>query len=201
MTNAHGSCEVRVGEGCRIHPTTLLGYCPVSEASPIVIGDNVEIGAFCVIEAGVVIGGNVKVAHHAIVASGAEIGEGSLIVDAVRVDRRARIGRNCVIGGNVSDRAILGDDVTFMGGMAHVYADATEPWEGTDEISPIIRTGTVIAQAAQIIGGITIGEGCYVAAGELVRSDVPPRSFVGGGTVRPLAAMRGLVRSRLTDQP
>jgi UDP-3-O-[3-hydroxymyristoyl] glucosamine N-acyltransferase len=193
--------NVVIGLNCLIHPTSVIGLVPfeeIMEVAPARIGNAVHIGAFCVIESGVFIGDRVKIAHHVVIALGAEIGSDSLIVDAVRIDRRALVGKNCVIGGNVSDRAVIGDNVTFMGEMAHNYSDATEPWETTDEISPIIHRGTVVAQGAQIIGGISIGEGSYIAAGEIVRFDVPPHSFVsGGGKVRPVSSMRGLVRSRL----
>lgn len=192
--------NAEIGEGCSIHPSAVIGYQPPDEGDlgePTRIGDGAHIGAFCVIEAGATIGAAVKMCHHSVVAVGAYLGPQSLIVDAIRVDRLARVGERCVIGGNVSDRAVLGDDVTFMGEMAHSYSDATEPWETTDEVSPIIRRGCVVAQGAQVIGGITIGEGSYIAVGEIVRSDVPDRSFVSDGRVRPISSMRGLVRSRL----
>jgi serine acetyltransferase len=194
----HG--EVVVGIGCNVHPTAVLGYVPPGfeeSVGPCVIGDGCEIGAFCVIEAGVSLGKRVRMTHHTVIAIGAIVGDGTMLVDAVRIDRRARIGRDCVIGGNVADRSVIGDSVTFMGEMAHIYSDGTEPWESTDEISPIIRDGVVVAQGAQIVGGITVGEGSYISMGEIVKSDVPPNSFVAKGLTRPLSQMRGLVKSRL----
>jgi UDP-2-acetamido-3-amino-2,3-dideoxy-glucuronate N-acetyltransferase len=195
--------SLSIGRDCFIHESAVLGYVPRDEQDSIevtTIGDRVDVGAFCVVEVGASIGTGVKLAHHSVIAVGARIGDGSLIVDSIRVDRRALVGKNCVVGGNVSDRAVLGDDVTFMGEMAHTYSDATEPWEGTDEISPIIRSGTVVAQGAQIIGGITVGEGCYIAAGEIVRTDVPPYSFVVGGRMVPISSMRGRVRARRGEE-
>lgn len=188
-----------LGRSCRIDPTAVIGYCPPgAELMPVTIGSNVEIGAFCVIEVGAVIGDDVKICHHCVIAVGADVGDRTQLVDSVRVDARARVGRDCIIGGNVADRAVIGDRVTFMGEMSHNYPDATKPWGAIDEISPIINEGAVVAQGAEIIGGIVIGAGSYIVAGEIVRSDVPAETLVAHGKFKPMSRTRGLIQARRT---
>ena len=139
----------------------------------MVVGREVDIGAFVVIEAGAELGDGVYVSHHCVVGYGAMIGAGTRLVQPVRVDAFARVGKDCIVGGNIPDRAVL------------------------DEVSPVVQTGAVVAQGVQVIGGVVIGEGAYIATGELVRTDVPAGMLLAGGTLTSLASARGLIRSRL----
>lgn len=181
-----------------IHRTAVIGYLPPDQPEELtVIEQDVVIGAFCVVESGAYLERGVIMAHHSVVGFGSRIGAGSQLVDAVRVARRALVGADCIIGGNVSDRTVIGPRVTMMGEMSHQYQDASKPWGVEDEVSPIIREGAVVAQGVEIVGGVVIGEGAYIATGEVIRSDVPARTFVGGGKRRPIAKMRGLIKARL----
>ena len=78
----------------------------------MVVGREVDIGAFVVIEAGAELGDGVYVSHHCVVGYGAMIGAGTRLVQPVRVDAFARVGKDCIVGGNIPDRAVLGDRVT-----------------------------------------------------------------------------------------
>ena len=49
------------------------------------------------------------------------------------------------------------------------------------EPSPIIKTGSVIGIGAILIGGITIGPRAYIAAGEIVKCDVPREQVLHNG--------------------
>lgn len=163
----------------------------------MVVGREVDIGAFVVIEAGAELGDGVYVSHHCVVGYGAMIGAGTRLVQPVRVDAFARVGKDCIVGGNIPDRAVLGDRVTVMGELSHSYNRADVPWGSVDEVSPVVQTGAVVAQGVQVIGGVVIGEGAYIATGELVRTDVPAGMLLAGGTLTSLASARGLIRSRL----
>ncbi|MBF0176964.1 MAG: hypothetical protein HQL63_08975 [Magnetococcales bacterium] len=189
--------SVKIHESAIVHPTAVIGYSlPGEVEESTIIEAGVIIGAFCVIEAGAYLEADVILAHHSVVGRGSRIGQRSQLVDAVRVARHALIGPDCIIGGNIPDRTVIGPKVTMMGEMSHQYQDATLKWGEVDEVSPIIREGVVIAQGAEIVGGIVIGKGSYIAAGEIVRSDVPAKTFIGSGKWRPLKSMRGLVRAR-----
>lgn len=190
---------ITIGPGSSIDPTSVIGLASADVETDIRIDADVQIGAFCVIEAGAKIGAGVEISHHCVVGRDAIIGARSKLVDSVRVARSARVGSDCIIGGNVSDRAILEDRVTFMGEMAHSHRDATIEWGIIEEESPCIREGSVIAQGAWVVGGISIGPNSYVSIGEIVKTDVPPNTVVIGGRYIPLTRWRGLIRTRGSD--
>lgn len=190
--------SVNVHESAIVHPTAVIGYSlPGDVEEDTIIEAGVVIGAFCVIETGAHLEKEVVLAHHSVIGRGSRIGPRTQLVDAVRVARRALIGSDCIIGGNIPDRTVIGPRVTMMGEMSHQYQDATLKWGEIDEVSPIIREGSVVAQGAEIVGGVIIGKGSYVAAGEIIRSDVPAKTFVGNGKQRSIESMRGLVKARL----
>jgi UDP-3-O-[3-hydroxymyristoyl] glucosamine N-acyltransferase len=190
-----------------IHPSTefegeaSVGFCSrighkASIEKPVRIGNGVRIGAFCLIEAGVELARDVEVDHYCRVASGSRIGARSRILYRAQVFDDVTIGHSCIIAGDLVDRTIVGDNVTFHGSTAHVHADATRDWDETEEPSPIIKSGTVVGVAAILIGGITIGPRAYVAAGERVTCNVPPETVLRAGELRPLSDFRGMIKVR-----
>ena len=80
------------------------------------------------------------------------------------------IGKGCAIGRDVIIRSYDGHTILEPG-----YKIA-EPI--------IIRDHVWIGQGAQILKGVTIGEGAIIAAGAVVTKDVPPHSIVGGVPAR-----------------
>jgi acetyltransferase-like isoleucine patch superfamily enzyme len=132
------------------------------------------------------------------VGAGARIGSGTKLLYGSQLFNNCRIGRNCIVGGDVSERVVLEDNVTFMGSIAHSHRNPTADWDTTDEPSPVFKRGCVVGVEALIIGGITIGEGAYIGAREVVRTDVPPQTVVYKGKWRPMAEWRGFLRSRLS---
>jgi acetyltransferase-like isoleucine patch superfamily enzyme len=101
------------------------------------------------------------------------------------------IGDRCVIGlrcGIVAHESItIGDDVWFgqdiyVTDSNHGFADLTVPFGrqlGPHE-SVVIGDGTWIGHGAVILPGANIGKSVVVAAGAVVRGDVPDFSVVGG---------------------
>lgn len=177
-----------------IHASTVVGY-GVPE-SKLLIDQDVTIGAFCVLYFGAVIGKGVDIDHYCRVGQNSCIGENTKILYGSQIFNNATIGRNCIIGGHVSERVVIEDDVTFMGEIAHSHRDPTADWDTTDEPSPTFRQGCVVGVGAQIMGGINIGEGAYIAAHEHVRTDVEPDTLVYRGRRRPISEMRGFIKSR-----
>ncbi len=117
-----------------------------------------------------------------------KMGEGTQIGMGVKF-RRPRsivIGKNCLIHNDVfldglgtltiGDNVDIGDQVmTFCGG--HDVQDPEYP--GIPQAITIGDRACLFARA-MIIEGIEIGEGAVVAAGGVVRKDVPPYTIVGG---------------------
>ncbi len=191
--------DAECGDQISIGHASCIGFAPLGDARPPVrLGDRVEIGAFCVVERGAQLESDVSLDHYCRIGAGTVIGAMTKILYGAKIFDDCRIGARCIVGGNLDDRAELEDDVTFMASMAHSYRQAgtLESWDTQIQPSPVIRRGAVVGQGALIIGGIEIGAGAYVAAGELVRHDIPADSVLYKGVLSPIADWRGLIRSR-----
>lgn len=198
---------VEIDETARVDPSTVfdgeaaIGHYSIvghgaSIDEPTRIGNGVRIGAFCHIEGDVHLGDGVEVDHYCRISWGARIGEKSRILYRAQVYDAVTIGKNCIISGETVDRAVIGDNVTFQGEMAHAHADATSDWDETEEPSPTILSGSVVAVGAIVIGGITVGPRAYIAAGERVTCDVPREMVHIDGKLKPLSSFRGLIKVR-----
>lgn len=190
-----------------IHPTTLfdgcasIGFCSrighgATAEEPVRIGNGVRIGAFCLIEAGAQLAERIEVDHYCRIACGVRVGAGTRILYRAQIFDEVTIGTNCIIAGELVDRTVVGDNVTFQGNTAHAHTDPTGDWDKTDEPSPVIKSGSVVGVNALLIGGITIGPRAYVAAGERVTCDVPEEMVLKGGELKPLSYFRGMIKVR-----
>lgn len=160
------------------------------------IGEEVRIGAFCIIEHGVHIDAGVEIDHYCRIGRGVRIGAGTRILYGAQVFDEVVIGERCIVGGDLVDRTIIEDEVTFQGNTAHTHADPNGDWDATEEPSPVVKRGSVVGVGALLVGGITVGPRAYVAAGEIVRTDVHPETVLMKGTVKRLAEYKGLIKVR-----
>lgn len=190
-----------------IHPTTVfdgaasVGFCSrvghgASPDEPVHIGDRVRIGAFCFLEARVQLGAGVEIDHYCRIARGVRVGPNTRVLYRAQVFDEVTIGHNCIIAGELVDRTVVENNVTFQGNTAHSHTDATGDWDEIEEPSPVIKCGSVVGVDALIIGGITVGPRAYVAAGERVTCDVPAEMVLQGGKLRPLSDFRGMIKVR-----
>ena len=192
-----------VHEKVKIGKNVIIGHCSCigigdPEDGEIIIKDGVQIGAFCVVEFGAIINESAILNHNCTIGSEVEIGKKTKVLPGQEVGWKARIGSNCIIGGNVADRTIIEDEVTFLGEIAHSHKDASRDWDTTEEPSPIIFRGSVIGVNALIIGPRKLGPCAYIGAGEIVRTDVGERVALMKGEMKPLSAHRGMFKSRCT---
>ena len=190
-----------------VHLTTVfdgeasIGFCSrvghgATAEEPVRIGDGVRIGAFCIVEAGSQLEAGVELDHYCRIARGVRVGKRTRILYRAQIFDEVTAGQNCIIAGELVDRTIVGDNVTFQGNTAHAHANATRDWDETEEPSPIIRSGSVVGVGALLIGGITIGPRAYVAAGERVTCNVPKEMVLRGGKMTPLSNFRGMIKVR-----
>lgn len=198
-TPAFVAADVSWGAAVSVGAGSCVGYpATVRPSAPTSIGDGVVIGAHCVIEDGAQLAARVSLDHFCRVGSGSVIGVDTRLLYGIHVFDQCHIGARCIVGGNVDDRAVLEDDVTFMGTMAHSYrhGGTVADWDTLVQPSPIIRKGAVVGQNALVLGGIEIGERSYVAAGEIVRCDVPAFQVLYRGRLSPVSAWRGILSPR-----
>jgi len=188
---------VEYGDNLFVGHNSIIGFSfSPKDNFKIIIEDNVSIGAFCVIHTNSHIGSNVDIDHYCRVGDGVKIGGGSKILYGTQLFNNCKVGQNCIIGGDLSERVIVEDNVTFMGELAHNHRNPNLDWDTTDEPSPIFRRGTVVGVGAIVMGGISVGPFSYIAAGELVKSDVPPRKVVYKGKISNLEDWKGIIQVR-----
>lgn len=187
--------RVKIGKNVTIGHCSCIGFGD-PEDGEIIIEDNVTIGAFCVIHFGTVLRESVSIDHNCVIGSEVEIGKKTKILSGKEVTYKAKIGENCIIGGNVPDRTIIEDNVTFLGEIAHIHRDSSLDWDTTEEVSPVIHSGSFIGVNALLIGVKTIGPCAYIGAGEFVKYTVGEGMAFIGGVQKPISELRGFVKSR-----
>ncbi len=180
---------------CQIGHGSIIGYGEGKRAP--VLGPGVSIGAFCVVHWDSEIGEGVTIDHYCRIGAGARVGAATRVLYGSQLFDDCVIGERCIVGGDVSDRVVMEDDVTFMGEIAHSHRDPTLDWDTTQEPSPVFKRGCVVGVGALILGGVTIGKGAYVGAREVIRTDVPPRTVVINGQRSRLEQWRGFIKTRL----
>lgn len=183
-----------VGDNTTIADGAVLGKSPkpaktstmkLSASIPALkVGEDVTIGANCVIYRGAVIGSNTLIADLASVRENVEIGEYVIVGRGVTIENHVKIGTRTKIQSNsyitaystLEEQVFIAPCVTttndnFMG--------RTE--ERFDKIKgAIVKKGARVGGASIILPGITIAEETFVAAGALVTKDTEPRTLVKG---------------------
>jgi acetyltransferase-like isoleucine patch superfamily enzyme len=132
---------------------------------------------------------------------GARVGRDVVIHDVrfLNIDRTGprglQIGDECFLGEggliDLADRVVLERQVTLgprVTILTHVnvgYADHPLQDVIPKRTGPVVlRRGAFIGACATILSGVEVGECAVVAAGAVVRADVPPHTVVGGVPAR-----------------
>ena len=136
------------------------------------------------VDEGARVGKGTKVWHFSHVLSGAEIGENVSIGQNVNVGGGAKIGSGCKIQNNVSiyDRVELEDEVFCGPSMVftNVYNPRAFVSRKHEYRRTLVRRGATIGANATIVCGTTVGRYAFIAAGAVVREDVPDFAVVAG---------------------
>lgn len=184
--------DVLIRRGTIVHDNAVLGRMPqvagIIQRTPKSDLPRLEIGNHCVIGAG------------AVLYVGTVIGDDTLIGDLACIREECRIGNSVVIGRGVMlnynieihDRVRIMDSSHFGGDMVveedvfigpHVCSANDNSMglrRGGTRRGPHICRGASIGLGAILLAEVTIGEQALVAAGALVREDVPARKMVFG---------------------
>lgn len=101
-----------------------------------------------------------------------------------KIGKSVQIGPNVVLDYVFPSFVFIGDGVSIAGWnyiLTHVTPLEYHKQDFESYVAPVvIEKDAWIAVCANIMPGVTIGEGAVVAAGALVTQDVPPHTMVGG---------------------
>lgn len=190
--------NVVLSEGVDIAPFSIVGKDCGEEVK---VGKNTKIGPYVFIEEGVEIGDDCVIDAYCRLCSGSKIGNKSKILYGAAIFENVEIGRSCIIGGDVADRTVVEDYVTYFGSIAHDYripGNAAD-WDSSPRPSPRLQSRCVVGEGVMIVGGVSIGAGSYIAAGQIVRTNIPDNFFLGPQGMQPLSDFKGLIMAR-TDK-
>lgn len=185
---------VVIGDGSTIGDGAVLGKPPVlavhsnaprDAPGPLVLEDEVSVGANAVVLAGallcrgVIVGDQAYVRERAQVGPGSVIGRGSAVDNDVRIGARVRIQTNVYVAAG----AVVEDDV-FLGPGALTTNDDTMARHSGALRGVTLRRACRIGAGAVLLPGVEVGEEAFVAAGAVVRRNVRARALVMGVPAR-----------------
>ncbi|WP_427023071.1 acyltransferase [Aureimonas ureilytica] len=152
-----------------------------------------------------------EIADSAFVAPGAEVhtdslhlGPGSILAAGALLRGHLQFGARCSVNAfaALSGRITCGDDVRIASGAAlvgfnHGFEDRETPIhrQPHEQLGIEIGDDVWIGANAVVLDGARIGRGAVIAAGAVVRGEVPPFAIVGGVPARVLRYRGEPVRS------
>lgn len=136
------------------------------------------------IDEGVEIGEGTKIWHFSHILSGSKIGKNCVIGQNVVIGSDVKVGNRCKIQNNVSlYKGVEIEDEVFCGPSC-VFTNVYNPRafiERKHEFrKTLVKRGATIGANATIVCGVTIGEYAMIAAGAVVKKDVPDYAIVAG---------------------
>lgn len=156
-------------------PYRLVGGERYGSGDPTRVGPRCEVGAHVVIGQGTRIGAECIIEDTSIIEVDVGIGPRSHLLYGAQICNEASIGRGCIIGGFVCERAIVRAGSRIFGELLHSQLDPTAGWDDAEEPPPLVEGHAFVGFGAKIIGGIRIGRRAYVCAGAIVTRNVPDR--------------------------
>jgi acetyltransferase-like isoleucine patch superfamily enzyme len=176
------------------------------------IGDEVEIGAFCVVgldgpadAAPTRLGAGSIVRSHTVIYRGVDIGERAHLGHGALVRHGTRLGAGCSVGSAtilehdvviepgarlhsrcfVPEHSVIGSDAWVGPGVIVTNARYPNRPETKDELEGVtVEPRAVVGAGAVLLPGVRIGEGALVGAGAVVVRDVEKGATVVGNPAR-----------------
>ncbi len=169
----------------KVHPTSVVG-------DEVKLGEDVEIGAFCVIEGEVEIGRGTRIGNRVTIKGRTKVGENCRIYEGAVIGEDPQHLRyegeesEVIIGNNVLIReyvtihrgtkidkmkTVIGDDVMLMA-YSHVAHDC------------VVGRGVIMANCATLGGHVEVGEYTFIGGLSAVHqwARIGPYAMVGGLT-------------------
>jgi acetyltransferase-like isoleucine patch superfamily enzyme len=149
-----GHEQIELGRGCKIHADASVD---ASRSPGVRFGDKVTLNRYAYIQGG---NGGVRLGN------GVEINNFSIV--------------NGTGGVDIGDDTLVGPGVRIISYQHRHAADATIRSQPVDARPIRIGRDCWLGANAIIMSGVSIGDGVVVAAGAVVRVDIPPRAIVAG---------------------
>jgi UDP-2-acetamido-3-amino-2,3-dideoxy-glucuronate N-acetyltransferase len=148
------------------------------------IGDDLKIGKYVIIEDDVKIGNNVKIGHRVTLKSGTVVGNNTIIDDHCITTGACYIGNNISIRtGAIISKATIIEDYCFIGpGVITNHTKNITHGRNIKNIQLLtyISYGCIIGSQASILAGITIHPQIIIGAGSVIIKDlISPGIYVG----------------------
>jgi acetyltransferase-like isoleucine patch superfamily enzyme len=180
----HGGVEL--GAGSVVGSHCELGHPAAGGSSPLRIGPGALIRSHSVLYAGSTFGDGLQTGHRVTLREGIDAAEDLRVGTLSDVQGDTAVGRHVRLhsGVFVAKGATIGD---FVWVFPHVVlTDDPHPPSDGHNAGVTLERFAAVAASAVLLPGVRVGEGALVAAGTLVRADVPPGMLCAGvpGTVR-----------------
>jgi acetyltransferase-like isoleucine patch superfamily enzyme len=173
QVRVRGKRYIQLGRGATLDRGAVVdGY----SRRGVRIGARTRIGSFTVISC---------TSHLSLFGEGCSIGADSGIGDYGWIGAAGGV----TIGSNV----IMGQFVSFHS-QEHEFEDPTTPirQQGTTQQGIVIGDDCWVGARATFLDGSSVGEGCVIAAGSVVRGEIPPFSVIAGVPARVVRSRRAV---------
>jgi len=184
--------DTKIGPFCEIGLPTPHAKQPMLE-----IGSDSVIRSHTVIYTGSSIGAGLKTGHHVCIRENSEIAEG------VQLGSRSDIQGDCSIGAHTKLHADVHiGKMSKIGSFVWLFPEVlltNDPMPPSKIlIGPVIEDFCVVASKVLIFPGVTISTNAVVAAGSVVKADIPEWMLAIGNPAKPTCDVRIL---RMPDDP
>lgn len=117
--------------------------------------------------------------------------------ERITIGRGSNIGSRCHLwAGDHTGRIVLGDHAllapdVFITASDYRFDDGSPVMDqAKNEADVIVGDDVWLGAKVMVVAGVTIGDGCIVAAGAVVTRDLPPFAIAGGVPARVLGERR-----------
>ena len=147
-----------------------------------IIEKEVYVGYYSIVGSGTVIKEKVILDDFSTIECEVTLGSSTLVIYRAQICNEASIGEECVIGGFVAERVVVGKRSRVFGRIVHSQYNPRIAWDDpvAEEGSAIIGDDVFIGCDATVAGPITIESGAYICAGAVVTKPVPPQHVAYG---------------------
>ncbi|MBL0713549.1 MAG: hypothetical protein JJV98_07580 [Desulfosarcina sp.] len=187
--------QVCISNDCRILDGAVIGRMPITTGNttlpveekyfPVMIGSGCVLGCHCVLYTGVALGAKILIGDQTVIREKIVLNDHVVVGQNVSLQPGVRIGKRSRVYGHATLGKMIIEENVFIGPGVN-SADDNNLYLSRFGLKPVsqkpvvIKRLAAIGMGANILPGIVIGEGAFVAAGALASKDIPPWTMVAG---------------------